>query len=564
MNKKYFFQIFLTLLVTASVSGYSMYRYVTGPLSGDFSKHIMSAKRWGVPVELKEKGITPLYVTEHDAGWDGQFHYYMSNDLLAQKDTSQHIDADAYRYQRIGLPLFAKILSVLTLQDWVSTQTYYASSFILILFAVLIGGHYFARNSVSPLWMLPWALGAGTQLTLLNGLPDAAADAFLIMALLACLSGRYWIYGILMSFAVLSREAYILFALIFFAGMLWIQFIKKEHQFRLPEWLLCAMPVLLFTCWHLFVRLHFENSPGSQASKILGAPLFSTFTHMFAGLFGHYPNMPEGEISRLHGANIFFYLTLISTTFVAAFKFSPLKKLNYTNMFVTALSLYLIGLISLYLFFGDTVMWHFSGYMKAANLFFFLCPFFIVLSGGKIQKHLGFLLLFLTVFFGKQAWDFRVNQPPVVRFNADATCANDDTAGDKKCSRKWIYPSKNLPATVGKFDNTERTVSGKDGEGFLNYGPYIKLEGGQYKFKLYYSGNSEQAGRELGHWEIGRFAPADSVIILHKANLPIGENTYAEISIQIPEKGIEALEVRTWFNGAGSMRMKRIEIEKIE
>ncbi|WP_395008106.1 hypothetical protein [Undibacterium sp.] len=564
MNKKNFFQIFLALLVTASVSGYSMYRYVSGPLNGNFSSHIMSAKHWGVPVELEKNGIEPLYTAKNVVGWDGQFYYFMANDLLAQKDTSEHIDADAYRYQRIGLPLFAKILSVVTLQDWVSTQTYYASSFILILLAVLVGGHYFARNNVSPLWMLPWSLGIGTQITMLNGLPDAAADAFFIIALVACLSRRYWFYCVFISFAALSREAYILFPLIFFAGMTWVQFKTKEHQFRLLDWLLCAIPIVLFACWHIFVRVHFDKTPELQASKILGFPLISTFTHMFAGLSGHYPGAPEGAFSRLQGADIVFYLILLFSTYAAAFKFSPLKKLNFTNILPTALSLYLISLISLYLFFGDTVMGHFTGYMKAASLFLFLWPFFILLSGGKIQKHVGLLLLAITILFGKQAWDIRIKQPTIFSRYEDVICTRDAIATSKKCMHKLIIPAKKLPGTLGEVVNTERIVSNKDGQGFVSYGPYIKLEGGHYKFTLSYSGRPDQVDKALGYWDIGRFVPADSVIVLHKAELQTGENVFAEITIQIPEEGIELIEIRVWFNGAGTMTMKHLEIEKLD
>lgn len=563
MSKKYLLHILLTLLVTACVSSYSMFRYVSGPLNGDFSKHIMSAKRWGIPDELKEKGIAPLYTTEHDAGWDGQFHYYMSNDLLAQKDTSKHVDADAYRYQRIGLPLFAKLLSLATFQDWVSTETYYASSFLLVLSAVLVGGIFFAQNNSTPLWILPWALSAGTQLTLLNGLPDAAADAFFIMALVACFSRRYWLYGILISFAALSREAYILFPLIFFAGMMWVQLKSKEYRFRLFDWLLCALPIVLFGCWHLFIRFHFDQTPGSQASRILGFPLLSTLKHLIQGLSGHYPGMPEGNHSRLHGANIVFYLMLILSTLVAAVKFSPLKKLAMTSLLQTTLSLYLTLLIGLYLFFGDTVMWHFSGYMKAASIFLFLWPFFTLITGGKIGKQIAILLVFVTVFFGKQAWDFRVKQPAIVSIDQNAKCSDKDV-NEKKCARTLVILAKNLPATLGEIVNEERLATSKDGTGFLAFGPYLKVDSGRYRFKLSYSGRAEQTDKTLAYWEIGRFAPIESVNALHKADLTSGNNTSAEAIVQIPETGLESLEIRVWFNGSGTMKIKQIEIEKLD
>ena len=45
-----------------------MFRYVSGPLNGDFSKHIMSAKRWGIPDELKEKGISEENIKTFEVG----------------------------------------------------------------------------------------------------------------------------------------------------------------------------------------------------------------------------------------------------------------------------------------------------------------------------------------------------------------------------------------------------------------------------------------------------------------------------------------------------------------
>jgi len=79
------------------VSIYTMTTYLKGPLNGNFDHYLMQADRWGMPEEIKQHGVTPLYLDEWNSGWDGQFYYYIANDLLGYKDTPEHIDADAYR-----------------------------------------------------------------------------------------------------------------------------------------------------------------------------------------------------------------------------------------------------------------------------------------------------------------------------------------------------------------------------------------------------------------------------------------------------------------------------------
>lgn len=113
--------------------------YLHGTLEGQINNHILAGDMFGVPDALQQKGIKPLYYGPGRTGWDGQFYYYIANDLLGLKDTSEHIDASTYRYQRVGLSLYTAIVAALTGQDWVSPDTFFVSYFVLVLVATWFG-----------------------------------------------------------------------------------------------------------------------------------------------------------------------------------------------------------------------------------------------------------------------------------------------------------------------------------------------------------------------------------------------------------------------------------------
>ena len=164
--------------------------YLQGTLENDVNNHILAGEMFGVPEELKARGITPLYYGPGQTGWDGQFYYYIANDLLARKDTPSHIDAPSYRYQRPGMSLYAATIAALTGQAWVSPKTYLLSYFLLVLAATWIGGSLLSSRGQHASLILLWSLAVGTQITMFNALPDAAADSFLIVGLAALYSGR--------------------------------------------------------------------------------------------------------------------------------------------------------------------------------------------------------------------------------------------------------------------------------------------------------------------------------------------------------------------------------------
>ena len=188
-------------------------------LDGNINNHILSSQVFGTPKKILDHGILPLYQGGNELGWDGQFYYYMSNDLLGSQDTPNHVDRASYRYQRIGLPLYASIVARLMGENWVSPKVYFWSYFCLIIFATYFGGKLLAKFGGNSFFILFWSLSVGTQITLFNALPDAAADSFLIIALWLYFSNRIKLSVIFFAFSALSREVYVLFPSFIFLAL---------------------------------------------------------------------------------------------------------------------------------------------------------------------------------------------------------------------------------------------------------------------------------------------------------------------------------------------------------
>ena len=374
--------------------------YLATEIRGNIGWHVLPSETFGIPPKLQEQGHEVLYPAPQ-SGWDGQFYFSIANDPLALNGTEEYVDADAYRYQRAGLPILSKIISIITLQDWVSPMTYYLTSLILIMMAV----YYFSKDLIKsgghPVYSVFWGLGMGTILTSMNGLPDAAADSLLILSLLALKSNRMLLFAILSSFAALSREAYILLpaGVIFFSIVqifLNRNCVEKENcencestNLKLKI-ILMSIPLVIFGSWHVFIRKHFGVSPSSQAHSILDKPFRSLLKHF--------------EITWGNEQNLFPFFALIIFVFILLLTLFLYSKLLYEKGFLVALKsrskfleklqsiskeemalLSLIPLPILYLCFGDVVMFHYTGYLKAASLFLFLTVYisFIMLNKHK-------------------------------------------------------------------------------------------------------------------------------------------------------------------------------------
>ena len=367
--------------------------YHAGTLDGDLDNHILSGEMFGTPEHLKERGIKPVYTGEGQTGWDGQFYYYISNDLLGVKDTAEHIDAPSYRYQRVGLSLYAALVSKISGKDWVSPTTFFVSYLLLLVVAVWVGATLFNNLNIHPIWILPWAFGIGTQITLFNALPDAAADAFLILALTAVIAKKFSISVIPFTLAALSREVYVLFPtfiLLFFMADTVINKKKICRTWRdaltgLLKWqsyYLLVIPGLVAVAWLSYVTVHFGVAPAEQSHGILGFPFTAWFEYLLSGLEGNHKLVGTGYASYFEVATLILFMGVLvfSGWLSINILFCETQLVSSIEKGVALTSL---AFVLLYVSFGPTVIMHYTGYFKALGIFFFLIP--VILASGDFR-----------------------------------------------------------------------------------------------------------------------------------------------------------------------------------
>jgi hypothetical protein len=388
--------------------------YESRTLNDDINNHILAGEIFGVPEELKGHGIRPLY-TGKALGWDGQFYYYISNDIFGLKDTANHIDAPSYRYQRVGLSLYVAAISFIAGNDWVSPKAFFVSYLFLIIAATYVGARLLQRFGVNPALMLCWSLSVGTQITLFNALPDAAADSFLILALGFLFSGRASLSIISFVFSGLSREVYVLFPSFIFI------FYFYKHLFGgksdsinekltlkyviLPKYYLFVIPGLIALFWNIYIYIHFGKAPASQAHGIgiLGPPFKNWYEYLLSGLSGNHKLVGQSWSAYAEAISlILFMLVIFSSMWVTYGVFRKSSLRATLESYGIALALFALSI--LYICFGSTVVMHYTGYLKALSPYYFLIPLLLSLfdtkrfERGAINLLLVFSLIFTTIY----------------------------------------------------------------------------------------------------------------------------------------------------------------------
>lgn len=393
--------------------------YCARTLDGNINNHILAAETFGVPNALAERGITPMYYGPTQSGWDGQFYYYISNDLLGRTDATDHIDSPSYRYQRVGLPLYTAAIASLLGRDWVSPFVFFWSYFSLLLVATFVGARLFSKVGLHPATILFWALGIGTQITLFNALPDAAADAFLVIALASLVSGRYALSVVPFAFAALSREVYVLFPsflILFYLvdsisgeranGRKWTNVVTGVFAKWRPYYLL-SLPIGIAAAWRFYVMLHFKIPPSEQAHGVLGKPLASWFEYFWSGVSGSHKLVGGGLFGYFESTALLLFLCVLILSLWISVRVL-FNRDRAVPVFAKGIAFATATLALLYSCFGPTVIMHYTGYFKAVGVFFLLTPFLIRFidiskSGRSMVIALLFAALGLTTFYNMKA-----------------------------------------------------------------------------------------------------------------------------------------------------------------
>lgn len=342
-----------TLLITAVYVVYLL--WVVGVnYGGNINWLPVGSDFFGIPDKVQKAFNVDLLIKNGDCGWDGQFYYYMSNDLFGLNGYAQFVDNPPYRWQRIGLPLAAKLVSLVHLGKAVSVYDYLIANLIIIALGIYVFSKFLCEKNRSVLWVVPWCLSGGVLITMKSLLPDSAADALVVIATIMLLKRRYLWYVVAMSWACLTREGYAAIAFfVFLAGF--FGYLENEKKYSIKFATLLATPGIVFVLWYLYVTIRF------------GALPFTTVTHITKFFMTEWPAVFIDAVQKRNYeefVGLTFYILTIAISAILAY-IAGRKDRRYL---VFLPYIFIVGS------FGYTVMKHWSGYLKGVTFLFALIP----------------------------------------------------------------------------------------------------------------------------------------------------------------------------------------------
>lgn len=197
----------------------------------------------GDPLELAQLGTR---FSQGDPsgteGYDGQFVYYLARDLNPQT-VAAYLDVPAYRYQRILLPLIARILSLgnETFLPWVLA--------ILGIVCQSLGTWAVARLladwGINPWYAMVYGLYAGFVLAVRLDLPEPLAYGLIAAGLLARQRGHSAWSWVLFGLALFAREV----TLTFIIAQLVADLVQRRWREVLGMSLGALLPFAIFQGW---------------------------------------------------------------------------------------------------------------------------------------------------------------------------------------------------------------------------------------------------------------------------------------------------------------------------
>lgn len=118
----------------------------------------------------------------------------------------------------------------------------------------------------------------------------------------------------------------------------------------------------------------------------------------------------------------------------------------------------------------------------------------------------------------------------------------------------------NLPSLTGEVIGLSRGASEtwENKAGFLTYGPYVSLPGGDYYFEIHYY--AEGGNIPIGNWEIVIAYPTKADVIKEGNIVAQGKNI---ISSTFTFREKQKVEIRVYYGGSGTLVVDKIKIRRI-
>jgi hypothetical protein len=312
-------------------------------------------------------------------GYDGQFSYYIARDPTPEA-VRPFLDVPAYRYQRILMPLLARLSSF-------GAAAYLPWAIALLGILSQAAGTWavselLAGWGVSVWYALTYGLWVGFSLAVRLDLPEPLAYALLGGGILATLRGRPKIGWVLYGLALFAKEV----AVLFVAAQLLAELAQRRWRSALGLFLVALLPYALFQVWLWGVFGQFGlSSGGAMATPFEKIP--------FMGLMriGFY------SLPYLLAMLVVFLPSIILPALWGAW--SALKRVFSNEINVVVLALLLNALFIAFL--------PFSTFRETGGLLRFACGLVmsVLLFAGRyrLQRvlNLSFFWLALNVFLLK-------------------------------------------------------------------------------------------------------------------------------------------------------------------
>lgn len=211
-----------------------------------------------------------LVVFRSSPGYDGQFYYYLAKHLSGRPDELKYFDIPAYRYQRIGYPLLARLLSFGNASAIPSGLL--LANLLSIFASIILLSIWFRERGIDPRYTSLFALSGTLIYPLVRDLSEPTAAVFMIGGLFAYFRRRYWPAGLLLGYAMLTRELSFGIAMVLVVDGL---FLRKQKR----SWITPLLSSCIMFSWHLFVFIR-TNATTYPFHGNFGTPVVAMFRHL--------------------------------------------------------------------------------------------------------------------------------------------------------------------------------------------------------------------------------------------------------------------------------------------
>lgn len=132
---------------------------------------------------------------------------------------------------------------------------------------------------------------------------------------------------------------------------------------------------------------------------------------------------------------------------------------------------------------------------------------------------------------------------------------------DEFLAKKIVHFDINtgLKNNIGKV--SQDIIISDNKTGFLSFGPYKKIPAGKYKFDLIYS-SSLSPDKISGFWDINLIVKKSTII--SKGDLTGTNSEFKTLGAQFETKEKAEIEIRSFYNGKGELKIKELVLYKID